>query len=146
MVNIVFLKTNAYDSLNLCSTMSLVTRWFNHIERLALPFPSNFDLSFYVKAVKVALEMDHSVSTPRTLHLVFKTLHYFPLDARSVLIQELLSWKQVYSLLFSWSYNIRDLFIALFLYQIEFYYLVRTTEALGLTKDFLGLTAQMEAT
>jgi hypothetical protein len=60
--------------------MSLLTKWFTHLERIGLAFPSNFDLGFFMSGIKIALEMDHSVSTPRTLHLLFKTLHYFPLD------------------------------------------------------------------
>jgi hypothetical protein len=75
--------------------------------------------------------MEHSVSTPRTLHLLFKTLHFFPIDARSTIIQEIMSSKIFYSLFFSWSYNIRDVFIALILYQVEYFYLIRTTELLN---------------
>lgn len=48
MMNIVFLKTNAYDSVTLCMSMSLVMRWITHLEKLGLPFPSNFDLSFFL--------------------------------------------------------------------------------------------------
>jgi hypothetical protein len=33
----------------------------------------------------------------------------------------------LYRLFFSWSYNIRDLFMALFLYQIEYLYIIKTT-------------------
>lgn len=76
--------------------------------------------------------MEHSVSTPRTLHLLFKTLHFFPIDARSTIIQEILSSKIFYTLFFSWSYNIRDVFIALILYQVEYFYIIRTTELLNL--------------
>jgi hypothetical protein len=86
MVNIVFLKTNAYDSVTLCATMTLITRWILHVEKLGLPFPPNFDISFFLKGMKISLEMEHSVSTPRTLHVLFKTLHCFPIDARSTLI------------------------------------------------------------
>jgi hypothetical protein len=96
--------------------MAVATKWFGHIERLALPFPSNFDINFLLQGIKIALEIDHSISTTRTLHLVFKTIHYFPLDSRSLVIQELLQPKIFYSMLFSWSYNIRDLYIALLLY------------------------------
>lgn len=138
MTNIVFLKTNAYDSVTLCQSMSIVSKWINHIEKIGLPFPPNFDLSFFNQGLKVALEIEHSVSTPRTLHMLFKTLHYFPIDARSTLIQEILSYKNFYSLFFSWSYNIRDLFIALLLYQVEYLYIIRTTELLGLTPELLG--------
>lgn len=132
MMNIVFLKTNAFDSVTLCMSMSLVMRWITHLEKLGLPFPSNFDLSFFLQGLKIALEIEHSVSTPRTLHLLFKTLHYFPIDIRSVIIQEIFSYKYFYNLFFSWSYNIRDVFIALLLYQVEYLYVIRTTEILGI--------------
>ena len=66
--------------------MMHMTKWLNHVESLGLPFPSNFDFSFFLQGIKISLEIDHSVSTPRTLHLLFKTFHYFPLDARSNMI------------------------------------------------------------
>jgi hypothetical protein len=141
MVNVVFLKTNAYDSASLCQSTALATKWIGQIERLALPFPSNFDLNFYLQGIKIALEIDHSVSTPRTLHLMYKTVHYFPLDSRSLVIQELLSPKYFYSMFFSWSYNIRDLYIAILLYQVEYFYVTRTTEVLGLTREVLSFDA-----
>ena len=86
LMNIVFLKTNAYDSVTLCTSMGMMTKWITRLEELALPFPSNFDLSFFIKGIRIALEIEHSVSTPRTLHLLFKTLHYFPIESRSILL------------------------------------------------------------
>lgn len=128
VTNIVFLKTNAFDSMNLCTTMSLLTKWFTHLERLGLSFPSNFDLNFFMSGIKIALDMDHSVSTPRTIHLLFKTLHYFPLEQRAIIIIELFSMKYFYPLFFSWSYNIRDVFIAFVLYQVEYFMILRTSD------------------
>lgn len=85
MTNIIFLKTNAFDSLALCTTMGIIAKWITHLERLGLAFPSNFDLGFFLKGMKIALEIDHSVSTPRSIHTLFKTLHLFPIDARSTI-------------------------------------------------------------
>ena len=45
LMTIVFAKTNVFDSASLCTTMGLVTKWLNHIERQNLPFPSNFDFT-----------------------------------------------------------------------------------------------------
>ena len=116
--------------------MGLLTKWLTHLERLGLAFPSNFDLNFFMSGIKIALDMDHSVSTPRTLHLLFKTLHYFPIDQRAIIIQEMLNQKYFYSLFFSWSYNIRDVFIAFMLYQFEYFFVVRTTDQMGLNSQF----------
>lgn len=33
-VTIIFSRTNAYDSVQLCNTLNIVTKWFNHLERL----------------------------------------------------------------------------------------------------------------
>jgi Protein of unknown function (DUF1765) len=125
-MTIVFQRTNVYDSTTLCTTMSLITKWLNHIEKLGLPFPSNFDFSFFHKGLTIALELEHSLSIPRTLHLLYRTLHYFPIEQRSVLVQELFH-KFFYQLFFSWSYNIRDLFMALLLYQIDYFYIACTS-------------------
>lgn len=114
-VTVIFSRTNVYDSLSLCTTMNLVTKWFNHIERQGLPFPSNFDFTFFHKGIEIALDMEHAVTIPRTLHLLYRTLHYIPIEQRSLIVQDIFK-KYIYKLLFSWSYNIRDLFIALLLY------------------------------
>jgi Protein of unknown function (DUF1765) len=126
-VTIIFSRTNAYDSVQLCNTLNLVTKWFNHLERLNMPFPSNFDFSFFMKGISIALEIDHSVTIPRTLHLLYRTLHYLPIDLRTTLVHDIFKKQNLYRLFFSWSYNIRDLFMALFLYQIEYLYIIKTT-------------------
>jgi hypothetical protein len=69
--------------------MGLITKWMNHIEKQGLAFPSNFDFSFFIKGITVSLEMDHSLSTPRTINLLYRTLHYFPIEQRSVIVQEI---------------------------------------------------------
>ncbi len=132
-VTIIFSRTNAYDSVQLCNTLSLVTKWFNHLERLNMPFPSNFDFSFFMKGISIALEIDHSVTIPRTLHLLYRTLHYLPIDLRTTLVHDIFKKQNLYRLFFSWSYNIRDLFMALFLYQIEYLYIIKTTSQLQQT-------------
>lgn len=126
LMTIVFSRTNAYDSSTLCTTMGLVTKWLNHIEKLGLPFPSNFDFSFFLKGLTISLEIEHSVSTPKTLFLLYRTFHFFPIEQRSIIIQELFK-RFLYTLFFNWSFNIRDLFIALMLYQFEYLYIVKTT-------------------
>jgi hypothetical protein len=55
-VNIIFSRTNIYDSLSMCTTMSIVTKWFNHIENENLVFPSNFDFTFFLKGLDIALD------------------------------------------------------------------------------------------
>lgn len=115
--------------------MTLLQRWINHIEKLGQPFPSNFDFNFFLKGIRVSLDIDHSVSVPRTFYLLYKTLHFFPIDQSSILIQELLK-KYFYQFFFSWSYNIRDVFIALMFYQIEYFYIMKTTNQLGIEDSF----------
>ncbi len=102
--------------------MLIVQKWINAIENLGLPFPLNFDFTFFYKGISVALEIDHALSAPTSLFMLYKTLHFLPLDARNHILQEILK-KYFYKLFFSWSFNIRDIFIALFLYQIEYSYI-----------------------
>lgn len=129
IMTIIFAKTNVYDSATLCTTMGLLTRLFNHLEKQGLEFPTNFDFNFFLKGISITLDLDHSLSIPRTLHLLYRTLHFFPIEQRALLIQEIFK-KFLYRLFFSWSYNIRDLFVALFLYQIEYLYVFRLTNHL----------------
>ena len=122
-VTVVFLKTNVYDSMSVCATMDLMQRWLNHLEKETLAFPGNFDFNFYLKGIQIALDIDHSISVPRTLYLIYRTLHFFPLEYRSQIILSLLHPSRFHTLLFSWSYNIRDIFLSLLLYQVEYLYL-----------------------
>lgn len=114
-MTIVFQKTNVYDSNTLCSTMILITKWINHIEKMNQPFPSNFDFTFFLKGLNISLEIDHHVSKSRVLWFLYKTLHYFPLEQKIIIVQELLR-KYFYDFFFNWSYTVRDLFMALLLY------------------------------
>jgi hypothetical protein len=79
-MTIVFKKTNAYDSVTLGNTMCLVTKWITYIEKLGQPFPSNFDFHFFLKGLKIAFEIEHSIATPRVLHLLYRTLHFMPVE------------------------------------------------------------------
>ena len=36
VTNVVFLRTNAFDSVSLCTTMGLMTKWLTHLERIGL--------------------------------------------------------------------------------------------------------------
>jgi Protein of unknown function (DUF1765) len=130
-VNVIFGRTNIYDSVSMCATMNIVTKWLNHIETEGLLFPSNFDFSFFMKGIDIALDFEHSVTVPRTLHLLYRTLHYIPIEQRSAIVHSIFK-KYIYKLFFCWSYNIRDLFFALFLYQIEYLYIVKTACTLQL--------------
>ena len=63
--------------------MFLVTRWFNTLEESGLQFPSNFDIQFFIKGIKVALDMEHAISSPAAINLLYKTFHYLPITARN---------------------------------------------------------------
>ena len=56
-------------------TFDLVTNWMQEIEKKGEPFPSNFDFSFFVKGLAIALEkIDHNVVTTKVLWCLYKTL------------------------------------------------------------------------
>ena len=63
--------------------------------------------------------MEHSISTPFSLNLIYKTFHFVPLDLRIKEVVMLYSSTNFYRLFFSWSYSTRDIFQALMLFQIE---------------------------
>eukprot|EP00347_Sterkiella_histriomuscorum_P013888 403362980 len=129
-LQIVFLKTNAYDSETLQSTLLLVQKWLNHIERKHIPFPSNFDFAFFFKGLLISLEIDHSMTIPKTLYLLYKTLHYYPIDQRCVIVHDLID-KFFYRLFFNWSYTVREVLVSFLLYQVEYALFHRTTNFLG---------------
>lgn len=105
------------------SAYKLVTTWFTSLEANGQPFPSNFNFSFYLKALTISLEMtDHSIVTTRVLWHIYKTLQYLPLDYKTQVIQELLK-KHFFRFFFHWSNNIRYVFNLIILYQLDFHLL-----------------------
>ena len=98
------------------ASFSLVTRWFNKLEHQGQPFPSNFDFGFYFKGLKIALEMtDHSLVTTKVFWHIYMTLHFFPLEHRVAIINELAS-KHYHRFFFHWSHNLRGLFYTVLFY------------------------------
>jgi hypothetical protein len=115
-VRIVFSKTNIYDVVGMQAAFKLTTRWFNHLEQRGTPFPSNFDFTFYLKAMSVALgATDHSIVTTRVLWHVLRTLHYLPVEPRVQLAENLVK-ELFFDFFFHWSNNIRYLFNLVLLY------------------------------
>lgn len=78
-----------------------------------------------MKGINRALDLDHSISSPTTINLAYKTFHYLPLEARNKIVVSFFSDKYFYSLFFSWSYTIRDIFFAFMLYQVEHTFLFK---------------------
>eukprot|EP00347_Sterkiella_histriomuscorum_P020965 403335778 len=117
---IVFKKTNVYDSAAMTRSFDLITKWILMINKKGESFPSNFDFSFYFQAVNIALEkVDHNLSTTKVLWSLYKTLSIFPLEQRLILTHEFIR-KYFYRFFFHWSYNIREVFFMLLLYEIDF--------------------------
>ena len=124
-MTIVFEKTNVYDYITLCASTTLIIKWLNHIEREGMPFPSNFDFNFFWKGVRISLEIEHSLAIPAVLYMLFRTLHFFPIDHKNTIVQEIFT-KHFHQLMYSWSFNVRELFSALLLYQVEYLYIEKT--------------------
>lgn len=125
-ITIIFKKTNAYDTNTLCATIDLVTKWILFIEKIGEHIPSDFDYAFYFKGIYMALDMEHSVSTPKVLFCLYQTMHLYPLEERNKLVFEILK-KYHFKLFYSWSYNIRDIYFGFLLYQIEFNFIIKTS-------------------
>ena len=82
-VTMIFKKTNVYDSRTMECSFDLVTKWFNVLEKMNEPFPSNFDFNFYLKGIQVSLDkIDHNCSTTKVLWHIYKTLQYFPIEQK----------------------------------------------------------------
>lgn len=123
-VQIIFNKTNCFDTQTLCSTMTLVKTWICQLEDSGLQFPTNFNFHFYFKGVERAAKLEHSISVPRTLWCIYYTMHYYPVEQRNTIVLFILK-DYFYETFFSWSFNIRDIFQLIFLFQIYHGYVVR---------------------
>mmetsp|Transcript_34849 Transcript_34849/g.26015 ORF Transcript_34849/g.26015 Transcript_34849/m.26015 type:complete len:163 (+) Transcript_34849:2354-2842(+) len=130
-VTTIFKKTNAYDSISLQQTMVILTKWIKFIEALGIPFPRNFDFSFFLLGINRALEFDHHLATSSVIWCLYQTIHYFPSDQRVLVVSEILK-KHFFKFFFSWSPHIRDMFFYLVLYQIEHNFLIKCLCEIGL--------------
>ena len=65
------------------------------------------------------MDLDHAISGSKCLWMLYKILHIFPLDSRWILVEHLFG-ERFYRLFFHWSWNIRQVFYHLFLYQLVF--------------------------
>lgn len=106
---------SVYDSRTLCHTYDLITKWILHIEASGEAFPSNFDFNFLFKGVAISLELDHCISISKVLSMLYRTMHFYPLENKNQIISEVLK-KYFYKFFFHWSYNTREM-----LYLIVFY-------------------------
>jgi hypothetical protein len=66
-----------------------------HLENINEPFPSNFDFAFYFKGLLTTFDpkIDHAVSFTKALWLLYKTMHYYPIEYRAQIILELIGNK-----------------------------------------------------
>ena len=118
-VTIVFKKTNAFDTTSVVSALELIVKWFQCIENNNGVIPASFDFSFFFKGVDMLMDLDHAISGSKCLWMLYKILHIFPLDSRWILVEHLFG-ERFYRLFFHWSWNIRQVFYHLFLYQLVF--------------------------
>jgi len=117
-IEIAFKKTNIYEQKDVDKAMDLTVKWLEALYNAKKSFPSNFDFAFYFKAIEILIDYDHAISTQKCLWMIYKTFHIYPLSDQLILA-ELLLEKKFDSLFFSWSWNIRNVFHKIYLYQFH---------------------------
>ena len=78
---------------------------------------------------------DHEVAIERCLMLLFNNLHKFPLKNRFSILEFLLAPAMFNRLFFHWSYNVRKVFHRLLLFQFEYFFVIKTSNIVGLPFD-----------
>ena len=117
-VEILFNKTNIHIPKDVEIWMEITVKLLSTLNRKGSIFPSNFDFSFFYKGIDFLIDYQHSISTPKWLWLIYKTFHVFPLHEQCILVSKLLK-ENLMKLFFTWSWNIRDVFIKIFFYQLS---------------------------
>lgn len=84
-------------------------------------FPTNFDYNFFFKGIDILLDYEHAVSTPKCLWLIYHIFHIFPLYQQKELAEKLFS-ERFNQLFFNWSWNVRNVYMKLYLYQLYHVY------------------------
>jgi hypothetical protein len=129
LIDIIFKKTNIHIPGEVKRTMEIIEKWFKVVGHSGKVFPANFDYSFFNNGIEMLIDYDHAISTPKCLWLIYKIFHIFPLHQQLTLTKMLFE-KRFGSLFFSWSWNIRNVYNKLLLYQLVHVYGKNETEGM----------------
>lgn len=117
LIDIIFKKTNIHIPAEVNCTMDIIQKWFHVISNDGKVFPANFDYNFFNKGIEMLIDYDHAITTPKALWLIYKIFHIFPLHQQHTL-SVILFEKKFYQLFYNWSWNIRNVYHKLFIYQL----------------------------
>ena len=77
-VKITFQKTYAYDTVTVVDTIDTVTKWLLTVHHNKALIPSDFDFSFFNKAIGMLINLDHATATSKAVWLLYQTFHVIP--------------------------------------------------------------------
>ena len=118
-VRTAFLKTSIRDVTTIMKTMQFTSKWFLKMYTSGILIPPNFDFTFFLKGIKMLLDLDHGTSTAKVLWLLYQILHVIPKKEREELIKYLLEPRIFYNLFFHWSWTVRMCFYYFYYFQLH---------------------------
>lgn len=131
-IQIILTKINAFVGRDVANGMAWISQLLQECETL----PTSFSFSTFGNVMQVLDErFDHEIGVHRTLLLLYHNLQKFPLAKRFTLIDNLLSKELFHRLFFHWSYNVRQVFCKVMMFQLEYFFVIKTCNSIGLNYD-----------
>ena len=112
-----FKKTNIHAPAEVNRSLEIAEQWLQVLNNDGKMFPSNFDYHFFNKALEMLLDYEHAITTPKCLWFLYKTFHIYPIHQQKTLAK-LIFKDRFGKLFFNWSWNIRTVYMKLYLYQL----------------------------
>ena len=116
-VTIIFNKTNVNTVIDLLKTLEFLGMMFKAIDAKNKVIPSNFNIMFFYRGVKMIIESEFSLAVTKMLQILYDSYHLFSVDLQMDLSMFLLG-KAFFRLFLHWCHNVRMVFFHLIKYCI----------------------------
>jgi len=108
-------SVNAYDPQGVATMLNVISQWFNQLRHCKTPI--DFDLQYFLSALKVLLQSDHYAIVSSALIFCHNYLDYFPEKEKYRFVAGYLIEELFFKLFLHWSNYVRDIYHRIILYR-----------------------------
>lgn len=118
MVRILFSKTNIYDFHSVQEMFKVLNQIFTAYFTFKQVLPSNFDINFFTKGLKICLNDENALNVAKCLWFIYYQYHLLQMNMRKELVLELLIKSKYKKFFFHWSKDVRNMFHHFLCYRV----------------------------